>query len=326
MMTQSQSCRGKNRLNFPQHISKGKIGMTHRLARIIALLFVCGTLLAATASHADIVQFGSRSLNIPSPQGFAPISSVSPQALQIMQAYLPNRLAEAYATPDDIQKMFIGQKIMLVRYFQLQVLHRADGVSVTKAGFQEILKQIEDEPGTSINNVTEEVAPLVQHGNAEVEKITAQNPQTTLSDIQYLGIYRRESWGLFSSMKARFTATSSTNKQVIASSAAVLVNHQLLFLYSFSDFHDEHDRQWSEQALSTWADAVRAANPDDAAVAISTQESAQENPQTATIGELIFGSMQSFIVWILIVIFFIVILKWPFRKNKDNQNTDSSQQ
>jgi hypothetical protein len=44
------------------------------------------------------------------------------------------------------------------------------------------------------------------------------------------------------------------------------VDHQLLYLYAYADANDPQARAWAERSVSAWADATRAANPDDPGV------------------------------------------------------------
>lgn len=231
---------------------------------------LAGSLLVlASAALADSRQFGSRTLNIPNPEGFEPLAAVSPRYIQAAQAYLPatNRLVDAYASAADAQLLGQGQPTALARYFQLQAPRKADGLAVSEKEFTDASKEIESGLEQTLKNSQELTSQLTQQGNAEIKRMTTTDPKVALSGVNYLGAYRREPWGLFFTIKSGVSAADGTNQVLVCGGALVLVNYQLLFLYSYSQFHDESDRQWVEQATSAWADAVRAANPNDAAVA-----------------------------------------------------------
>jgi hypothetical protein len=219
--------------------------------------------------HAETVVLGSRSLSIPNPEGFEPLASASPNYIQAAQAYLPatNRLVEAYATPADTKALAQGQAIPLERYFQLQTPRKAEGVVVSAAEFADASKQVEEGFEKSVNNSQPLAKQLTEQGNAEMKRLTKSDPKIALSGIGYLGAFRREPWGLFFSIKSGLTAEDGTNQVMVCGGALVLVNYQLMFLYSYSHYRDESDRRWAEQATSAWADAIRAANPDDPRVA-----------------------------------------------------------
>lgn len=234
-----------------------------------AILFVS---LIATFTHAATVQLGSRSLNIPNPEGFEPLTPVSPRYIQAAQAYLPasNRLVEAYAAPADAKALAQGQSATLARYFQLQAPRKAEGVVVSASEFADASKEVEGGFEQTVKNSQPLATQLTEQGNAEVKRMTESDPKIALSSIGYLGAFRREPWGLFFTIKSGLTAEGGANQIMVCGGALVLVNYQLLFMYSYSQYRDESDRRWVEQATSAWADAARAANPDDPKVAAST--------------------------------------------------------
>ena len=241
--------------------------MNHRSSHV-AVLFSFVSLIA-TLAHAETLQFGSRALNIPNPEGFEPLATVSPRYIQAAQAYLPatNRLVEAYATPADAKALAQGQPTSLGRYFQLQTSRKAEGVVVSAAEFAEASKEVEGSFEQTLKNSQPLATQLTDQGNAEVKRLTSSDPKIALSGIGYLGAFRREPWGLFFTIKSGLTAEDGTNQVMVCGGALVLVNYQLLFMYSYSQYRDESDRRWVEQATSAWADAARAANPDDPKVA-----------------------------------------------------------
>jgi hypothetical protein len=242
--------------------------MNRRRAYAAALLsFVVA--LVATLVHGETVQLGSRSLNIPNPEGFQPLAAVSPRYIAAAQAYLPatNHLLEAYATPADVSALGQGQPASLARYFQLQAPRKAEGIAVSAAEFADASKQVEEGLEQTVKNSQQLATQLTQQGNAEVKRLTASDPKIALTGIGYLGAFRREPWGLFFSISSGLTAADGTNQVMVCGGALVLVNYQLLFLYSYAQLRDESDRRWVEQATSAWADAIRAANPDDPKVA-----------------------------------------------------------
>jgi hypothetical protein len=55
--------------------------------------------------------------------------------------------------------------------------------------------------------------------------------------------------------------------RMMTANALVLVDHQLLYLYSYANDQLPDARGEAERSVSAWADAIRAANPDDPAVA-----------------------------------------------------------
>jgi len=237
------------------------MGSRNNASRISRFVFAIVMLCAALAAHADPLQFGARTLEIPKPQGFDALSPVSPNQLKLAQAYLPasNRLVEIYVLPESIWAIIAGKGPPMARYFQLQVIRDIDGASISENQFQEGVKEMEAEIEESMK-LTQELNAQLQKGNNTAERMTSTNPQVALSGMEYLGIYRREPWGLFFTMKVHATA-GGVDKTAVGSGAVILINQQPLLTYAYARFEAESDRQWTEQAASAWADAIRGANP-----------------------------------------------------------------
>lgn len=244
--------------------------MLQRLPRASFRLILASTLLLCCAYVAAAsLQFGARSLNVPEPQGFTALSNVSPRYMQLAQAYLPatNRLVEAYATPADAKALAEGRASTLTRYLQLQVPRAAEGTPISEQEFTQASKEMEGQFESTMRNSKDTTDDLTKKGNAAVKRATSTDPKVALSGIEYLGVYRREPWGLFFTIKSGVSSGDSNKETLVCAGALVMINYQLLFMYSYAHYQDSADREWVEQAASAWADATRAANPNDPAVA-----------------------------------------------------------
>jgi hypothetical protein len=233
---------------------------------VIVALFSCGT------AWASMLAFGSRALNIPEPEGFAAISKTAPRFLQASEGYLPpgNRLVESYVTADDAQALAAGQPAGLSRYFQLQTLRKADGVSLSADEFRAASAAIETKFAKVLSEV--DVGRLSESGNAQARKLTATDPQVSISGVESQGVFRREPWGIFFTVKSRVAVGSSgESSDLICAGALALINHQLMYLNGYAQLQSAEDRRWVEQSVSAWADMVHAANPDEPAIAARSQ-------------------------------------------------------
>ena len=212
------------------------------------------------------VAFGKRTLEVPAPEGFIALANSSPQYLAAAQAYLPptNRLVDSYAQPKAAAALAAGTPTNLDRYFQLQTLRKVEGVALSSSDFLSARSEIEKSFDQALKDV--DVQKLTTNGNAEVKKQTDNDPQIALAGIQSQGVFRREPWALFFTVKSR-VSTASGSSDLICAGTLALINHQLMYLNAYSDYNGPADREWVQRAVSAWADAVHAANPDDPAVA-----------------------------------------------------------
>ena len=230
--------------------------------------FACMMVLCMAQAFAGTVQFGSRSLSVPPPAGFEPIAAKAPAYITAAQTYLPaqNLLLDAYAAPAEVQALAAGRPTELLHYFQLQAPRAFLGKPLAADDFAAGSAEIERGMAQEMQKADELADQLTRQGNAAVKRQTNVDPKVSLSGVRYLGPYRHEPWAMFFSLRSRVAGPRGSAEQV-GSGAFALVNHQVLYLYAYAPYRDEADRKSVEQALSTWADALHAANPDDPAVA-----------------------------------------------------------
>jgi hypothetical protein len=237
--------------------------------RALALLTVS---LAASAASAQTLTFGSRTLKVPAPApGFEPTSQALPAYVQASQAYLPagTRLVEVYVPQKDIDDMKAGVGGLIPRYFQVQVMTAMDGRPISTQEFADGVDDIEAGIEAAVPKIEDEAARLTEQGNAAVSAQAGEDPNLKLGGVQYHGIVRREPWGLFftMSMDVQLQIEGETSPgRAYSASGIILVDHQLMQIAAYADADDPNAKQWAEKAVSDWADAIRAANPDDPAV------------------------------------------------------------
>jgi hypothetical protein len=117
-----------------------------------------------------------------------------------------------------------------------------------------------------------DVDKLTKDGNTQVKKMTSMDPQISMSGVESQGVYRREPWGIFFTVKSRVAVgPSGEASDLICAGALTLINHQLMYLNGYAQLNGPDDQRWVQQAVSAWADMVHAANPDDPAIAAKAQ-------------------------------------------------------
>jgi hypothetical protein len=226
--------------------------------------------MAALAGAAPLV-FGSRSLEVPQPEGFLTGSTAYPPIFSASSAFLPpsNRLVEVYVTQADGDAMVAGKLQSLSRYFQLQVPRALEGKPLSVAEFGANAKTIETSLETAMKDAGSQAGQLTHDGNQRVQQQTGVDPGVKISDVGYHGIFRREDWGIFFSMSSAVSAAGSGSDRMFCAGALALVDHQLVYFYAYALERTPADRDWAKRALSAWVDATRAANPDDDALEAS---------------------------------------------------------
>ena len=221
--------------------------------------------LLATAAVAVPLSFGTRQLEIPAPDNYFPVAASAPRFMEVVQSYLPptNRLVEAYTNIADRDALVQGKAIDIQRQFQLQVPRRLEGKLLSQQEFSEVSQTVDSEMKKAFADIGDKAKDLAAEGNARLKEKTGIDAGVSLSDIGYRGVYRREEWGMFFSMTSKVGMTGSADALLFCSGAVVVINHQLLYLYTYSTLRNDKDAQWAQQSLSAWVDAIHAANPDD---------------------------------------------------------------
>jgi hypothetical protein len=229
------------------------------------------TLAVATAAAPQ--KFGTRQLEIPEPRGFVALADASPMFRDMAQAYLPpdNRLIEIYTTPEDHAVFAGGDAKDLERYLQLQTMRKADGQPISAADFSATAKELESGLQEAFASLDNQASQLTQQGNATFKEKNGVDPHIAAKDFGYLGAFRREPWGMFFAISTKVSIGTDTPKKMICAGALALIDHQLTYLYAYSAYNSAADRVWAQTAVSDWADAIHAANPDDPALEASAQ-------------------------------------------------------
>ncbi len=250
--------------------------------RCSTLLFAAAigavSLLQAGTLGAEPTAFGSRTLEIPAPDGFVPVGKDVPDYLSISQAYLPaqNRLVEIYTTAEDKAAFLAASEPELARYFQLQVARGIDGKTISSAEFSQASGLMEAELEKAFGNMTEQAAELAHKGNTALQEKTGSDAKVSFGGIRYLGVFRREPWAMFFTLGSDVQISGSDvdageSGAMISAGALALINHQIVYLYAYADDTGPEAHAWAQNAVSAWADAVNRANPSDPALEASSR-------------------------------------------------------
>jgi hypothetical protein len=232
--------------------------------------------LTCTASLAAPMSFGSRSVEVPAPERYVSLAASVPKFIEIAQGFLPasNRLVEVYTVPADRDELLKGKAVNVSRQFQLQVPRSMEGKLISQKEFSEASGEMEEGLRKSMGDASKQAADLSAAGTSNLKKTTGVDAGVSMTDIGFQGVYRKEDWGMFftitTKVATRIGNDNSSDTMVVAG-ALVLANHQLLYLYDYASLRGPADTQWAKDSLSTWADAIHAANPDDPAIEAQAQ-------------------------------------------------------
>jgi len=260
------------------------------------LALTCSVALAAPAT------FGTRTIEVPSPARYVPLATTVPKFIEIAQGFLPasNRLVEVYTVPADRDELVKGNAVSVSRQFQLQVPRSLEGHLVSQKEFSDAQGEMEGALKKSMGDASKQAADLSAAGTSNLKKSTGVDAGVSMSDIGYQGVYRKEDWGMFFTITTKVATrigTDNSSDTMVVAGALVLANHQLLYLYDYASLRSQADTDWAKDSLSTWADAIRAANPDDPAIEAQAQRESSGGFSFKRIGMMaLFGGLIGLIV------------------------------
>jgi hypothetical protein len=244
------------------------------LVRAFAYALLLLPLTYCTAGAAPVV-FGARTIEIPAPENFQALAQRRPQVITMTQAAVPDgvRVVDVYATAAITASLGAGKQPELGRYFVLEVLRSDDGKPETFDQYANNSDFVEAELRRRVENEREQNDQLAAQASQRLHKPFGEIRAALGIGSEFLGVTRKEPWGLFFSLKTKKADGTLT----INSIALVDVDYQVPSLLVYAPYRNAADRFWAEQAVLDWAKALRAANPDDPAIAGTLSNSSWTN-------------------------------------------------
>jgi len=224
-------------------------------------------LAAAQLCHADAtkpqtrddVSVGGRTIKLPPPAGFERIDGLNKEKDRLVESMLAasNRYLARFE-PLKTNAADTG------RSFNSQVLRSLENREIGDRTFAEMKQQTKKELDQAKAAIDAEVAKAKGKAEKAMQDATGADAALSVSDVAVLGYFSETPNSLGFTMAMNLAAQSGDHaikvKGVIAS-MIVPVNGRLIYLYANADFNSAADRQWAENAVTAWRDAVLAANP-----------------------------------------------------------------
>ncbi|MBN8419118.1 MAG: hypothetical protein J0L73_09400 [Verrucomicrobia bacterium] len=214
---------------------------------------------AAHSSSREEVPVGGRVIKLPAPVGYERIDGLNPESDRMVEEMLPatNRYLARFHPPKNDQPD-------MGRSFNAQVLRKVESQEIGERTFGDIKQQTKAEIEKSQESIRQDISKISGRAEKAFQKATDADAALSLSDVAILGCFDDSANSLGFTMALNIAAkagTQSTKNKVVVSSMIVPVNGRLIYLNANADFHSEADRAWAEKAVTSWRDAVVAANP-----------------------------------------------------------------
>lgn len=203
---------------------------------------------------------------IPGPADGHAVRAAAPMLFQSTQSFLPqgNRLVEMYVTAEDVAAMKRGEAPPMKRQFQIQVPRAFEGKSMSASDFSDVSGMLEKELAKMDGEFEKRAQQLVAQGNASFAAENGPGVTASMDEMRFLGVHRREPWGLFYTMSMAGAIDSADGKEpfrTYGAGAVMRLGGQLVYLYSYADQMLPDAKTLAQSSLDAWANAVHAADP-----------------------------------------------------------------
>ncbi len=226
---------------------------------LITLALTCHSQETSKPASRDEVVVGGRIIKLPPPPGFERIDRLEPDKDRLVESVLPasNRYLARFE-PLKTGAADTG------RSFNAQVMRSLESREIGDRTFAEMKQQTKTELDQAQETIRQEITKATGKAEKAMQDATNADAALSVSDVAVLGYFGETPNSLGFTLAMNVAAKTSDNalkvKGVIAS-MIVPVNGRLIYLYANADFKSAADRQWAEQAVTAWRDAVVAANP-----------------------------------------------------------------
>jgi hypothetical protein len=223
----------------------------------IALLFVSNAL----AQSPDTFQLGSKTVKIPSPEGFTQIIERFPRVAarlnatedpsnEILAVHLPDPLVYKFAADEDRDLEF---------YTKVSIARPARMMDFTTEMFAGYVAKMEQ----SFDTYLEPEGPMLKQikGNAEkgMTQFWGSDAKVAVNQPKSLGFFDKGD-NVFSAMLFINVALNRKKYPLIVTTSSININQRLVFLYAYRMSSSKEDIEMLRTFTKKWTSSVIAAN------------------------------------------------------------------
>ncbi len=232
-----------------------------------------GWLLLACALHSQgevaptahqVIDVGGVAINTPPPFGFFELKARNPRLDPYWESFLVpgNLLLAIYGDGPAAFSVDQNSPPPMKRYMMLQTTEAMEAQLTSREDFnagQEVM-------AAQYEAMMKKVEAMMGEFEGEAEKGLSA-AWLTEADIDFgeqipLGIHHRGDYLAMSSIASYTVSVEEETEEIfmVNSAAMFLVKGKLLFAYTYSNYRDERDVEWTRQQNSQWVEAITAAN------------------------------------------------------------------
>lgn len=216
--------------------------------------------LPAPADSPVEVDVGGRKIRLPVPEGAKRIDGIDPEADRVTAAMLPasNRFLARFELTGGAGGD--GER----RDFNAQALRSLENQEIGTGTFADMKQGLKAELDKAGDAIREELAKIPGRAEDALRDVFDVDAALSVTDSAVVGYFGDSPTSLGFTMVANVVTSvgdETAEVKVVAAAMMVPVNGRLIYLYANSAYESDGDRQWAEQSVTAWRDAVVAANP-----------------------------------------------------------------
>ena len=251
------------------------------------------------------VQVGGKTLLFPAPEGFVRCDGVRADWDQASESAVPatNRRLIVFSTTSDLAILKRGGAPEMARSLSSQIGRSVENRDLGEREFDSMRSTMKAELEGMRSELQAEVEKLASRRNKTVHDLYGTDDALRLSDVAVLGFFEDKPASLGFTMALRVNNTlaagASKNKKRVMAALLIPVNGRVIDLYATSDYRTEADRQWAENSVAAWRDAIVAANPRMVGSAFANYGYIFKRVGPAALVGAIIGGAAGLLAWLL---------------------------
>lgn len=212
-----------------------------------------------------IVQLGTKSVVIPSPEGFGEAASQLEIAKRFFSATEdPNLDVLAVHMPTEtIARIKQGESFDLPFYTKVSISKRNRELDYSSKDFSSLVSHMQSRGGRILDLDSPEMKAKAKAQNKALSELLKQEATLDLSQPVNLGVIEntQNSYGVLILLKVRFQSGSAQKEQLMVSSATFMrLNQRLIFVYTYRIANTKEDTDILRDFTRKWLSQILKAN------------------------------------------------------------------
>ncbi len=212
-----------------------------------------------------VVKIGNVHINVPAPNGFYEVSSLSPETRKMAESFTPpqNRLLGIFVSEKDLGSIKKDGLPEFNRYMMLQVNRALEGKKLSKGQFEKLTATVKTQHDELYSQVKDKIDSMLEGAASDLSKDFDLSFKMKLGQQIPMGVFQEKADALSLANLGKYSGEIEGIKFDYLSAGGmslVLTRNKILFAYVFSNFEIGDDINWVKSISIDWTDSIKRAN------------------------------------------------------------------